>query len=198
MSADVFMAMLNGILVIVAIAAKILTSNLIIRQKRVTGELTAARQGRVQRMQAVHKRLNSLQNTQEMMVRKRNNLQDDIDNLKSELSDWERQEQGASSIPEETAAEQVQESADEETDQVQESDDEETEQDRENADEETDQDQESDDEPESRQIRSRVGRTSSLYEDEEEAPKKSRKIRTYIDKIRSGREKSQDSTDSDD
>ncbi len=176
MSADIFMAMLNGILVLGAIAAKILTSNLIIRQKRVTAELTAARQGKVQRMQAVHKRLTSLQSTHEMMVRKRNSLQDDIDNLKSELSELERQEQGASSIPEETAADQVQESDDEETDQ----------------------DQESDDEPESRQIRSRVGRGSSLFEDENADSKKPRKIRTYIDKIKSGRGKSQDSTDSDD
>ena len=197
MSADIFMAMLNGILVLGAIAAKILTSNLIIRQKRVTAELTAARQGKVQRMQAVHKRLTSLQSTHEMMVRKRNSLQDDIDNLKSELSELERQEQGASSIPEETAADQVQESDDEETDQDQESDGE-ADQDQESDGEETDQDQESDDEPESRQIRSRVGRGSSLFEDENADSKKPRKIRTYIDKIKSGRGKSQDSTDSDD
>ena len=209
MSIDLFMGMVNGILVILAVGAKILTAHLLIRQKTQVARLQATSQQIIFRMKNSNKRLKSLQNTRDLMQRKRTELQDSIDELKSELAEWEARPVGAmdeeesedlQSMAEDLAQRVLQSTAEEEqpgmaeesaqteqsTDEEQPADGEEPSgADGEPADEEID---EEIDEEKSREIRTAVDRRRSLFDDSEED---SREIRTYIDKMREKKEKSQ-------
>ena len=197
---DLFLGMFNGILVIVAVAAKILTAHLVVRQKRQVARMQARSQQIVFRMKNSHKRLKSLQNTRAMMERKRDELRDSVAELKTELADWETRvaeavgEYEAEELQSgavELAERVLQDTAEEEgTDGVEDgaAEDEQAAGVQEKPGEDEGQ-VDAEDEPageddgeEEREIRTSVDRRRSLYDDDDEG--ESRQIRTYVDKIR--------------
>ena len=216
MSIDLFMGMVNVSLVVLAVGAKMLTAHLLIRQKTQVARLQATSQQIVFRMKSSNKRLKSLQNTRDMMQRKRTELKDSIDELKRELAEWEarsaspmyeEESEDLQSTAEDLAQRVLQGTAEEEEPGMAE----ESAQTEQNADEEQPADEEEPsgaegepveeevdeevDEEGSREIRTAVDRRRSLFDDPEED---SREIRTYIDKIREKKEKTQrPSNDSD-
>ena len=78
MAVEVYIWSILLILMMTAVAAKVLTSHLLVRLKKRVTELGSRKHVTNQRLQAVSKRLESLKNTREMMARRRDRLQDEI------------------------------------------------------------------------------------------------------------------------
>jgi hypothetical protein len=177
MAFEVYIWSILLLLILTAVGAKVLTSNLLVRQKRQVVELTAKKQGTMQRQQAVHKRLESLKSTLEMTVRRKQRLTDEIDGLKDELGGLEQKSSSGAVMEEEEEA-----YAEEDTAESQETAAEEV------AEEENAETQRR----EERKIKTQFDKSSSLFDDS----KKPRQIATYLDKIRGNKDKPEDSSDS--
>jgi len=162
-------------LILTALGAKVLTTRLLGMQKRRYVTLQAKKQGLAQRQVAVHKRLESLRNTREMMARRKDRLSDEVAQLRSEAGDVD-----------DLALDTVSDVGDEsELGAEEERDQEEVEVVAETS-EEPDSELPADDpnDPDSRQIRTHHDRSGSLFEED-----KPREIKTYLDKIRDAQTK---------
>ena len=175
MGFEVYIWIILMMLILTALGAKVLTTRLLGMQKRRYVTLQAKKQGLAQRQVAVHKRLESLRNTREMMARRKDRLSDEVAQLRSEAGDVD-----------DLALDTVSDVGDEsELGAEEERDQEEVEVVAETS-EEPDSELPADDpnDPDSRQIRTHHDRSGSLFEED-----KPREIKTYLDKIRDAQTK---------
>ena len=167
MSFEVYIWIVLLMLLLTAVGAKVLTTRLLGMQKRRFVVLQAKKQGLTQRQNAVHKRLESLRNTREMMARRKDRLTDEVADLRNQAgeadddfemsSDLEGQEVAVDAgegqveveAPEEETVDEAEVAAIDASD------------------------------PDSREIKTQHDRTGSLFEED-----KPREIKTYLDKIR--------------